>query len=346
MKKYMEKEALIYKITCKEVSKLKKILSLAAAGLFTVGTASAGSITVANSDIEMSGGITGGYFYTTNSPANDYFTVTNFGIDLEAKTNSPITFKAGIGRTKQPTFFDPNPNATFGFEYGWVSLKPVEGLTIDAGKLLTNVGYELFHTYENKNYMFGLVWNAQPVVYPGARVSYDVMEETSVYAEYNQDGTGDAFAAGITGNLQGVDYALSYFDYSAWKNLIDVVLSVNIEGFEVGANFDYQWLDDTAKTPGNDDSAWGVAIYAGLDMDSIEIPVRIEYVDDGTSGIYGVNGDNAWTFTITPTYRPSKNTYIRAEVAYASTDKNTFVDKNGNPKDNRLSAGVEAGFLF
>ncbi|MBK3332985.1 outer membrane beta-barrel protein [Persephonella atlantica] len=326
---------------------MKKVLSLAAAGLIAAGTAKAGTITVANSDIEMSGGVTAGYFYTTNigNNNNDYFTVSTFAVDLTSKINSMIGFTASFGQTKQPDLLAPLPNPGFGVEYSWVSIRPIEGLTIDAGLLLTNIGYELYHTYDNKNYMFGLVWWAQPVTYPGARVTYSVADGIDVYAEYTQD-TRDSFAVGSLGEINGISYAISYFDYTASKNLIDVVLGTSVEGIDFGVNFDYQWLDDTAKTPGNDDSAYGIALYASAKVDVFEIPVRIEYVNDGTSGIYGVAGDDAWSFTITPTYRPSNNTFVRAEFAYVNTDQKGFTDDKGNPKDSRTSIGVEAGFMF
>ncbi|WP_457638880.1 outer membrane beta-barrel protein [Persephonella sp.] len=340
---------------------MKKVLGgLAAAGLLA-GTAAAGTLTVANSDMKMGGGVTAGYFYVTNNGTgenNDYFTVSNFVVDLKGKSGI-ISYKASFGSVVQPDLLKETlPKAPsgeiFGFSYGWVTIAPVEGLSIEAGKLVTNIGYELYHTYDNKNYTFGLVWSGQPVKYPGARVNYSVMDGVDVYAEYTQDHdksdtdkADDAFAVGLLGSLGGVDYAVSYFDYSAWKNLIDVVLSTEVEGIEFGVNADYQWLDDAAKSAGQDDTAYGIALYLSTKVDVFELPVRIEYINEGTSGIYGVAGDSAWSFTVTPTYRPSSNTYVRAEFAYVNTDKKgTFVDDKGNAKDSRTVIGVEAGFLF
>jgi len=350
---------------------MRKLLGLAAAGLVMAGSTYAGTLKVANSDIEMSGGVTAGYFYTTNSDVEDYFTVPTFAIDLTTEAHSVIGFTAGFGLTKHPALLDPNPHGEFEVEYAWVSIRPVEGLTIDAGKLLTNIGYELYHTYENKNYTYGLVWWAQPVNYPGARITYSITENVDVYAEYSHDTAGsifaitpsDAFAIGSLGSFGIVDYAISYLDYNRSKNLIDLVLSTEYEGIEVGLNFDYQWMDDTAKqslqnagATSIDDTAYGIALYLSTKVDVFELPVRIEYVNDGSAtdsagnivcdGIYGVAGDSAWSFTITPTYRPSTNTYVRAEFAYVSTDDKGFVDKSGNLKDNRTFVGVEAGFIF
>ncbi|NPA16248.1 outer membrane beta-barrel protein [Persephonella sp.] len=354
---------------------MKKVMGLAAAGLLAAGTASAGTLTVANSDMTMGGGVTAGYFYVTNNGAGqntDYFTVSNFVIDLKGKSGI-ISYKASFGSVVQPDLLEGtlSKSSSFGLSYGWVTISPVEGLSIDAGKLTTNIGYELYHTYDNKNYTFGLVWWGQPVTYPGARVNYSVADGVDVYAEYTQDTAGsvftvsptDAYAVGVIGSMENVSYAVSYFDYNKTKNLIDVVLSTEIEGFELGLNFDYQWMDDTAKkalqnagATSIDDTAYGIALYVSTKVDVFELPVRIEYVNDGSAtdaagnvvcdGIYGVAGDSAWSFTVTPTYRPSANTYVRAEFAYVSTDKKGFSDDKGNAKDSRTVIGVEAGFLF
>ncbi len=331
---------------------MKRFLSLAVAGLLTIGAANAGTLTVANSDIEMSGGVSAGYFYTNNignDANNDYFTVSSFGIDLTSKVNSAIGFTAGFGASGQPDLLDDSqpPSADFEVEYAWVSIKPIENLTLDAGKLTTNIGYELYHTYDNPNYTFGMVWYGQPFVYAGARATYTVTEGIDVYAEYNHD-AGEAFALGSIGSIAGIDYAVSYYDYTANKNLVDVVLSTSVAGIDVALNADYQWLDDSKKVSGNDDSAYGLALYITPKVsEAISIPVRLEYINQGTSDIYKTGiGDNARSVTVTPTWAPSKNTYLRAEVAYVSTDKKGFVDDDGSLEDTRTFIGVEAGFRF
>ncbi|WP_457641485.1 outer membrane beta-barrel protein [Persephonella sp.] len=332
---------------------MQKVLgSLAAAGLI-LGSASAGSLTVANSDIKMGGGVTAGYFYATNNgSSNDYFTVSNFVVDFKGKSGI-LSFTASFGSVAQPDLLETvlTTSGSFKPSYAWVSIEPVKGLTVDAGLLTTNIGYELYHTYDNLNYLFGLVWWGQPVTYPGARVTYSIAEGIDVYAEYNQDtaaGASDAFAVGSLGSVGGMDYAISYYDYEASKNLIDVVLGYSVGGADVGLNLDYQWLDDSAKTAGADDTAYGVALYINPSVaQNITVPVRLEYINQGTSKIYASSiGESAYSITVTPTYKPTSNTYIRGEVAYVSTDAKAFPDNKGNSKDNKLVVGFEAGFVF
>lgn len=329
----------------------------------------AGQLTVANSDITLSGAVSTGYFYSTNtgSSNHDDFKVSNFliGIGSDAKDGA-IGFSAGFGSVLLPTVYDGGLTDNkailskgFGVIYGYLTYKPVENLTIDAGLLTTNIGYELATSFTNPNITYGAVWSAQPFIYPGARITYQI-GDIKLYAEASKDKgivdgssslpTTGSFAVGSVGSLYGFDYAVSYYDYTAYKNLVDVVVAKQIiPNLKLGLNFDYQWLDKTAKTPGNDDSGYGVAIYIIPEFDKFSVPTRIEYVNDGSkgkeSGIYS-SVSKAYTLTVTPTYKVTKNSYIRAEVSYINSKNDIFTDKNGNPKDNKLSAAAEFGFLF
>ncbi len=363
---------------------MKKVIgSLAVAGLL-ISSAMAGTLTVAHSDLELTGALTAGFFMVDktanqNDPgAKDYFKVTAIDIELLSKVNDTIGFVADLGQTEQSDLLDPDPSqptaTNFGVDYAYVSIRPLDNLTIDAGVLPTNIGYELYHTYENKNIFFGMVWYAQPVTYAGARITYEAMNNLSLYFEYNQ-GTQtianttsrDAFAVGVLGNLFGnLDFAVSYYDYSNLKNLVDVVLSTSFGMLDVALNFDYQWMDDTLKNDFKnqgatsiDDSAYGIALYLTPNLtETLSVPIRLEYVNDGKitnnagvnidDGLYGISGDSAYSITITPTYKPTKNSFVRAEVGYIKMDNNTTLFQNGNgkPEDHRYVYGVEAGYMF
>ncbi len=353
---------------------MRKILSLAAASLLSISLANAGSLTVANSNIEMTGGITAAYFYMNNigEEPKDQFTVTNLDFDMSSRISSEISFEAGLGSAHLPDLLQPISEAEFEVEFAWIDIDLTENLSVSAGKLLTNVGYELFDTFNNPNYHYGLVWWGQPVNYPGARVTYNIDEDVQIYAEYNHDSAGsiagitpkDAVATGIIGSIGNLNFALNYFDYANTKNLVDFVLATQIANFDVALNVDYQWLDDGAKNAIKaagatdvEDYGYGIALYLIPHItDRVTVPVRIEYVYDGQStnsagavvneGIYGIAGDNAWSFTITPTWSPTKNTYIRGEFAYVVTDEKGFENDKGEEKDNRSFLGVELGFIF
>ncbi len=350
---------------------MKKLVgTLAAAGL--IGTAAhAESLTVTNSEIEMSGGITAGYFWNNNTTnRKDFFSVPTFAIDLSSKESAPIGFTGGIGISKHPTILDTNPNDNqFKIEYAWLTVKPTDNFKLEAGHLLTNIGYELFHTYDNQNFLYGLVWNAQPLDYPAVRATYTILEGIDVYAEYNQDTAGsaggvnpsDAYAVGSIGSIGDVSYAISYYDYNGTKNLLDFVLSGTFSNVETGINIDYQWLDKTAKdkiknsgASNVDSSAIGIAMYISPKIsDTLKLPIRVEFIKDGESkaqngnvidsGIYGVAGKSALTFTVSPTWKPNDKSYVRVEASYAKTDKK---QEEFDKKNNRTFLGLEIGYIF
>ncbi|NPA40681.1 MAG: outer membrane beta-barrel protein [Aquificae bacterium] len=345
---------------------MKKAL-LAAAVLAIAGSSFAEEKTFTlkvSQQLELYGALTGGYFYVTNytltNKSKDTFNLTNavLGLKGEVGKGLKVGYDFAFGSLLMPdiwggTLGDPKrfefgtskaiAKEGFGFLWGSLSFAPTDVVTVDVGVLSTNVGYEVANTYSNPNITLGTVWYAQPVIYPGIRINVSPIENVSFYAEYNQEYDLDNFAVGALGEFMGVGFAVSYYDYKAAKNLVDLVLSYSVGIVDLGLNFDYQWLDDSAKTPGKDDTAYGVALYLTPNFENISVPIRLEYFDEGTSGIYSSGGEQGFTFTITPTFKPTGNTFIRAEVAYISTDKKIF---KGNTEDNMTTFAVETGFTF
>jgi hypothetical protein len=331
--------------------------------------ANAGQITALNSDIELSGGLTTGYFYSTNTGTSNHddFKVSNFIISLSSQTKDRgIGFTTMFGSILLPTLYDGGItdnkailNQNFGVLAGYLTYLPFENVSVDAGLLTTNIGYEIATSYANPNITYGSVFNAQPFIYPGVRITYSY-KDFKFYGEVNKDKgylngssslqTSGAYAVGTLGSLYGINYALSYYDYTAYKNLIDLVLSKSLnQNLDIALNVDYQWLDNTAKQQGHDKYGYGIAFYIIPKFENISLPVRVEYIKDGSkgkeSGIYN-SVASGYSFTITPTFKPSKNTFIRVETSYFKTDNKVFQDKSGNPKDSKLSGAVELGLLF
>ncbi|WP_028951154.1 outer membrane beta-barrel protein [Sulfurihydrogenibium subterraneum] len=346
---------------------MKKLLSLTL--LTSVAVANAGQITVLNSDIEFSGGLTTGYFYSNNtgSSNHDNFKVSNFIISLSSQPkDGGIGFNTMFGSILLPTLYDGGItdnkailNKNFGVLAGYLTYLPFENLSVDVGLLTTNIGYEIATSFSNPNITYGSVFYAEPFIYPGIRITYSY-KDFKFYGEVNKDKgyldgstslpTSGAYAVGTLGTLYGINYALSYYDYTAYKNLINLVLSKSLnQNLDVALNMDYQWLDNTAKQQGHDKYGYGIAFYIIPKMENISFPIRIEYIKDGSkgkeSGIYN-NVASGYSFTITPTFKPSKNTYIRIETSYFKTDNKIFTDKSGNPKDSKMSEAVELGILF
>jgi hypothetical protein len=181
---------------------------------------------------------------------------------------------------------------------------------------------------------------------------------------YNENGNRDIYAATFGGDLGGVALGLEVDYFKADKKLKDVwnttASGVNFSGI---ANY-------SASS-----NAWGAALYANVKpVAGVQVPVRIEYADNKDSILIpviaaaslvqplvnGVASNNykaakkVWTLTITPTYNPTKNTFLRAEISYAKASGNAFngktgylfVNDKGEPKTSRTTTAVELGFLF
>ncbi|WP_457642664.1 outer membrane beta-barrel protein [Persephonella sp.] len=390
---------------------MKKVLSLAAAGLLAAGAAQAGTLTVANSDITLYGGVSASYDWQSSDHIaggsgfnKDNFHVSTFAIGLmkKADANSPIGFNAAFASFQVPTVLASSrvvntppliasgSTSTFAPWLAYVTIAPVEGLSIDAGLLWNKFG-EAPLTILNRHYTRGILFTGHPVLYAGARANYDA-GIAQVYVGYNQGGglrqkdtvitagrvgfnTKDAVEAGIVFNLSdfvgfGSKVSLHTYNEAKGRDLYVLCTKVDLGLVKAGLEFDYTTLDDEADRSnatasraqfgpdsGADSSAWGIAL--NLDFDflnaqiaNVTVPIRIEYVDNGDStdmwgsGIYLTGKKSAWSFTITPTYKPTKNTFARVEASYISTDQKVFNDDKGSEKDNRTVLAFEAGFLF
>lgn len=334
--------------------KMKMVASLVSCALY-LPVAQAGSLTVANSDLTLAGGMSAGLLYSDNTGGtnNTDAAVTDFLLELSASADKGVGFVAGYGLLQQASLLDnvqadrDAPTPSMDFQYGWLTIKPSDAITIDAGKLATKIGYEVANSYANANILLGGVWNAQPVYYPGVRASFAV-GEGSVFIEANEDtatGATTGYVVGGGTTLGPVALSLAYYDANKGRDIVDVIVSGEIGGIPVAANLDFHKIDSEVAVPGDDDSAMGIALYATPSFGAITVPVRVEYFDDGTSGIYG-GMKSGYSFTVTPTYNFTDNTFVRAEVAMVSSDNKIFTDEKGVTQDSKTSAALQAGFLF
>jgi hypothetical protein len=346
----------------------KRLITLAIAGaVATPFAVQAGSLTVPNQDITLSGGITGAYRNQTDTK-KDAFVVDDALLDFatEAKTGG-MGFDLGIGALAGNSLYANSQLTSIGnggsvaVQYGWVSVMPIDGLKIDAGKLATNVGYELVPSYLNAQELHGLVWNDQPAYYTGARATYST-GDMSFYAEANKNafptaggGPGSGFGASAT--MGPVFGAVNVVSAVNEVYIVDFIASGKAGNIDLAANIDYIGKSKALKnaTPNTDDNATGIALYASFPVtENDTIPIRLEYVNDGTSNLYGLtnpasgtSSKSAYTFSISPTHHFTKATYVRGTIAYVTTEnKSLYTDDKGAFTDTSLTAGVQAGVLF
>jgi len=324
---------------------MKKVLgSLAVAGLLT-GAVNASEVNL-KIPVDVHGGFSAGYSYADSSAEG--FEVTNFLIELSKEADvGDIGFTAAFGYLSANNWDDntglgkSTTGDAFGLQYGYLTIKPVEGITLDAGVLATMVGYEVANTYANPNITIARIWGGQPVYYGGARLTYTVQEGLEVFGEVNDDATDGAWSIGSKGSLGIADYVISYYDKNAPSDpdIIDVILSASAsDSLDLAVNFDYQ--------NGQNKDGYGVAFYVIPKFGNISLPVRLESFDDNGSGAYGNSG---WDLAITPTYH-FKSGYLRAEVFYYDYDypEKVVGSKStvGYQDKSNTVFRIEAGFTF
>ncbi|MDH5218235.1 MAG: porin [Gammaproteobacteria bacterium] len=230
--------------------------------------------------------------------------------------------------------------------YGQITVSPLENAYIEAGQLATNLGYEVSPTYANWNNALGLVWTKQPKYYPGARLKYEV-QDANVYVEYNQNGIVDgrnAWAVGVYGTFEMVRYSASYFDTNNGRNVADLMIEADFPNVIAAINFDYHSMD-TTPLGSSDRDAYAVAVYAIPHYQNYYLPLRVEYVKEGDSRIFGL--DRAYTLTISPTIYMADNTFVRIEASYVSSANDVFQRmSDGLTSFTKWSMNAQVGYYF
>ncbi len=263
-----------------------------------------------------------------------------------------------------------------------VDIVPIDGLKLSGGILWSKYG-ERPVTFLNPNISRGLMFVFfNPVVYTGARAEYTLnlpgLGKVGVYAGYNQanglrnvdamlggyyaniPSPKDAYELGITGDFNlgaKIKYGLHYYDEAGGRNIWTLCLKSDLGIVKGGIQYSYASKDDVIKkNDGNtSNSYWGIGVNFNISLldaaiANVEIPMRVEYVKfDWNGGDNGTDKDKIWSFTITPTWKPTKNTFLRAEYTYTKADSKIFVDTgkaNPSTDDTRNTYAIEAGFLF
>ena len=311
------------------------------------------------SAIKVGGGISAGYFYASNpgeDASDDAFLLSNLLVEISAADEDlPIGFVGAFGETSTPSILGtPENNTDFKIEYASLTMKPVEGLGIEAGLLQPNAGFECTYTFNNSNILLGAVASQQPYNAYGARVGYDV-DEFSFWGGYYQQRLDDeeynspdyAWEIGLCGSIAENDFSIYNYHIEGQRNLLGAVIEHTIEDIDFAFNIDYWTWDNDVNELYGSESSIGAAFYVCPNFDRLSIPVRLEYINQDKSGIYIESraAKQIYAATVTPTWHFNDNAYIRAESSYVKADGG-FADEEGHTRDNRINLAVELGFLF
>ncbi|NIA09645.1 MAG: outer membrane beta-barrel protein, partial [Nitrospiraceae bacterium] len=314
-----------------KVQQLEKLQSEVKELKQEIGTKRAANISTQNENqVKVSGGVSSGFFFA-NNPGEDAssnreskFILTNALIDLSISPKDyPFSFDLGLGGPSAAPALGANvkdSDATPGLdiEYADLSLNPVPNLTLEAGLLCPNAGYEDTYSFNNKNITVGLIASQQPYNAYGARATYSI-NGFDVYAGYYRDRLDDeeyvvdgysnanhSYEFGISGKVAGFDGTAYLYNVNRIKSLAGLTFERDLGNVYVAFDGDYwQWTDDAKKFQGyKDKSAYGLSLYVSPKLNkNIEIPVRLEYADQRKSHMYiDSNEDNIYAVTVTPTY--------------------------------------------
>lgn len=340
-------------------------------GLSATPLVHAGSTTALHSDLVFSGGIASGYFYSFSSPETvaenqDDFRVTDFIVEVSSEEGQnkgapgALDFTGGIGLLREEiSIFDGGvigltpPPVTADIQYGWITVRPTNMFTVEWGQLHTKLGYEVTPTFENPNVLHGALYTELPTYYPGARVTFNWQDMFNVFAEATNNtslnGT-NSWILGVNGTLAGFNYLLGYENVDDGFSLVDLVLGANIQGVKAAFEADYWFASERDLPPGaTDDNGWGIGLWVAPTFQMFSVPVRLEYVNGGDTGLFSTplgNTDSAFTVTVTPTYYFTNNAFVRAELAFISSDNDVFLNDDGELEDSNTSFNLQGGFVF
>jgi len=244
-------------------------------------------------------------------------------------------------------------------------------VTIDVGRLPTLIGYESAFTYQNDYVDRGLVWNMQPILHDGVRVTYSGIKNITIKFGIN-DGYYSLSADTINGKrvispavegsisgslLKDVSLSFNFLIPSKSARPNETAAPANKQEYNLTGSYSFGKLTigwdalyvyapkDTKAMVSKASSAYGLALHGEYKVDNkITLAGRVEYVNDDSSGVdlVGIgNGNSAFTVTISPCYTTGSY-FVKGDLAYVKADKN-FTSDN---KDSLTRIAIEAGISF
>ena len=303
-------------------------------------------------DILLSGGVAAGYYYSTHTRSGDdkNFETTDVLVEISSQPIEiePIDFTFGVGSLSGTTVTSAagsDTQAEFGVQHASVKYAAFENLLLETGVLESHIGYESNVSFNNQHATLGALKTIQPGYNNAGRATYK-MGDVNLYGEVSQP---LAFALGMNGKISDWNFEMNYYDEDDGKSIIDLVLAGEVGKLKYALNVNYVLLD--VKIADNDDTALAGALHFSADIARLTIPFRVEYIDDGTSGIYaltpGAKGyGKGFTLTTSPTLNISKAGYVRAEFSMVTTNNTILRDADGVGQKSAVSAAVQMGYRF
>lgn len=200
---------------------------------------------------------------------------------------------------------------------GFVTWKPVDAFTLDAGMFGTIYGAEVAESWLNLNYTRGALYYAmQPFWHVGVRGAYAINDVFTLKALV-ANGTNQWTAVGnqqpqVGGQIaitptESLGIALGYLHQidpdsavmfpsggrSPFDNFFDVVVTASLGDLSIVGNFDYNIAQPPDGSDADSTSFWGASLAAGYAItEMFGVAVRGEYLRDNDFGVWSLtSGD-------------------------------------------------------
>lgn len=353
-------------------------------------------------DLSLYGYVEASYTQNLNNPSTGVNSSRSFDGDANsfrpnmaqivlekvASSEGALTDRAGfrvkLNAGEDAKFTGGSGDDDFDFQEAYVQyIAPIEnGVTFQAGRMNTLIGYEVIESPLNPNFsrsfLFGM---GEPFTVTGFRASYDFNDSVSFAASAINSFTGLQADNNSSKSIEALlslapmdNVGISVFGFWGPEGARG---QKDAERVQVGGIFDVQVTDQlelvlegyygnqaNAGGPGTANARWnGVAGYFIYDFtDQWGLHVRTEVFEDaaaffscggdeGSAGNALVCPDGAiadqtlWETTWTVQYKPVPNLITRAEFRYDKSDRLTFQDGAGMG-NNQTTLAAEAIFLF
>ena len=238
------------------------------------------------------------------------------------------------------------------------------GLTVDAGKFVTHMGYEVIESKDNWNYSRSLLFAwAIPYYHTGIRLTYPIASNftAALHVVNNWNSTidnNDFKSLGLALNYavtSSTTFTLNVMDgveesnpnIAGKKTVFDLILTHQFtDAFALTLNGDY----GDERTFGGLATWKGVAAYGRYAIDTVSaVAVRLEIFDDplGYATALNVPKLDVKEVTATYEYKFSNSLLLRAEARYDLANAKIFDKKaNVNSQSNQPTLLVGAVVMF
>jgi hypothetical protein len=279
-----------------------------------------------------------------------------FRVDLDFGTTTEWVHCGGVvtcpGGATEGTFKH--------IQQAYLSWKPSSMWSIEAGKFVTHLGFEVIESKDNWNYSRSLLFAwAIPYYHSGLRISHtheNFWINGYIYNGWNnvvEDNAGKTFGAqlGLT-PIKGLTIIQNWIGgpepAGESRQVLDTVVMFSpVDMLSLGLNYDYGWF----KTSTAGDRIWtGVAAYAKIaPTDRLAFIPRFEWFDDqggfATTGTTTATGRIIKEFTLTAEHKCSDNLLTRLEYRSDWSTANVFASETG-ASDTDTQDTVTLGLVY